>query len=66
MHFKTVRLTTICNVPKQTISVSGGLQLFQMVLELDSRRCANEDARPLNGVDCEILHRLERGTKRSL
>ena len=25
-------------------------------------RCASEDAGPLRGVDCEIPHRLERGT----
>ena len=33
-----------------------------MVLELDTGRCASEDAE----VDCEIPHRLERGTKHSL
>ena len=44
---------------KQTISVSGRLMLLQMVLELDTGRCAR-------GVDCKIPHRLERGTKHSL
>ena len=33
-----------------------------MVLELDTGRCANEDAGPPREVDCEILHWLERGT----
>ena len=29
--FKTMRLTTIRNGPKQTLSTSGGLRLLQMV-----------------------------------
>ena len=49
-----------------TISNSGGLGLLQMVLESDTGRCASEDAGPSRGVDCEIPHRLERGTKHSL
>ena len=43
-----------------TISVSGGFGLLQMVLELDIRRCASEDARLLRGMDCEIPCRMER------
>ena len=31
-----------------------------------SKRCANENVELLRGVDCEILHQLERGTKYSL
>ena len=65
-YFKTVRLTTIRNEPKRTISTSGGFELLQMVLESDTGWCANQDARPLRGVDCEIPHRLERRTKHSL
>ena len=66
MRFKTVRLTAIRNGPKWTISASIGLGLLQMVSELDTGRCASEDAGPLRGVDCEIPHRLERGTRQFL
>ena len=52
--------------PKRTIYVSGGLGLLQMVLELDIGRCASEDAGVPRGVDYEIPHRLERGTKQSV
>ena len=64
--------------PKRTISVSGGFGLLQMVSEQDIGQCANEDVEPRRGVDtewrgkaqrgvdCEIPHRLERGTKHSL
>ena len=54
-------------MPKWIISAMGGLELglLQMVYEPDTGRCANEDANP-KGVDCEISHRLERGTKHSL
>ena len=37
-----------------------------MVLELDTEWCASEDTGSSRGVDCEILHRLERGSKQSL
>ena len=66
MHFKTVRLTVICNRPKQTIFVSYGLGLFQMVSEPDTKRYAGKDAGHPRGVDCEIPYRLERGTKHYL
>ena len=66
MRFKTVRLMTIRNEPKRIISASGGFWLLQMVSESDTERCASEDARPSRGVDCEIPHWLERGTKHSL
>ena len=46
---KTVRLMTIRNGPKQTISVSGVLGLLQMVLEADVGRCTSEDASPQGG-----------------
>ena len=49
MRFKTVRLTTIRNQPKRTISTSGGLRLLQMVSEPDTERCASEDASPQRG-----------------
>ena len=59
-----MRLTVIRNGPKRTISTSDGLGLLQMVLKPE--RCANEDTGPPRGVDCEIPHQLERGTKHSL
>ena len=49
MCFITVRLTTIRNVPKWTISVSGGFELLQMVLELDTEWCASEGVGPTRG-----------------
>ena len=61
-----MRLIAIRNGPKWTISTSGGLGLLQMVLELDTGRCASEDTVLSRGVDCEIPHRLERGMKHSL
>ena len=36
-----------------------------MVSEPDTGWCASEDAGPPRGVDCEISHRLEGGTKHS-
>ena len=59
-------LTAIRNGSKWMIFVSGGLGLVQMVSELDNGWCANEDAGPSRGVDCEIPHQLERRTKHSL
>ena len=47
--FKIVRLTAIRNGSKRAISSSGGLGLLQMVSELDTESCANEDARPQGG-----------------
>ena len=58
----------ICNGSKRTISASGELRLLQMVSEPNTGRCASEDAGPPKGVDgmhCEIRHRLERETKHS-
>ena len=46
-HFKTVKLMTIRNGLKQTISTSGGLELSQMVLEADSEQYASENVRSL-------------------
>ena len=37
-----------------------------MISELDTERCASEDVGYPWGVDCEISHQLERGTKYSL
>ena len=53
---KIVRLTTIRNVSKRTISTSCELGLLQMILELDNERCASENVGPLKVVDCEIPH----------
>ena len=61
-----MRLTAIRNRSKQTISVSGGLKTLQMESELGTERCASEDVGPPRGVDYEIPHRLERGTKHFL
>ena len=58
-----MRLTAIRNEPKRIISASGELGLLQMILELDTERCASEDARSPKRVDCEIPPRLESGTK---
>ena len=37
-----------------------------MVSEPGIEQCASEDVGSPRGVDCEIPHRLERGTKHSL
>ena len=49
MHFKTMRLTTIHNGPKRTISTSGGFELLQMVSEPNTGRCASVDVGPPRG-----------------
>ena len=56
----------IHNGPKRTISVSGELELLQMVSGPNTGQCASKDAGPPKEVDCEIPHRLERRTKHSL
>ena len=56
---------TICNGLKRTVSANDGLGLLQMVLDPDTKRCASEDA-GLQGGDCKIPRRLERGTKHPL
>ena len=66
MHFKIVRLTAIRNEPKRTISTSGGLGLLQIVSEPVTGRYPSKDAESPRRVDCEILHRLDKGTKYSL
>ena len=48
------------------VYTSGGFGLLQMISELGFRWCANEDTRSPREVDCEIPHRLERGTKHFL
>ena len=63
-HFKTMRLTTIRNIPKRTIFVGGGLRLLQIVSELDTKRCTNKDVEPSRGMDhCGIPRWLEMETK---
>ena len=37
-----------------------------MVSKLNIGQCASEDVRPPREVDCEISHRLEKGTNYSL
>ena len=56
----------ICDGPKCTIYASAGFGLLHMVSEPHTERCANEDGGQLRGVDCEIPHWLEWGTKHSL
>ena len=56
----------IFNGPKWIISANGEFGLLQMVLEPDTRKCVRENVGTPNGVDCEILHRLERGSEPSL
>ena len=56
----------IRNGPKRTISASDRLELLQMVSEPDIGQCVSEDGGLPRGVDCEIPHRLERGTKHSI
>ena len=56
----------ICNGPKWITFVSGGLGLLRMVSEPDTGQCVSEDTGPHEGVDCEVPHLLERGTKHSL
>ena len=56
----------ICNEAKWTISASSGLELLQMVSELDIGQCASEDVGLPREVDCEIPHQLEKGTEHSL
>ena len=41
---RTVRLIAMCNRIQHTISTGSGLELLQLVLEIDTLRCANEDA----------------------
>ena len=36
-----------------------------MVLESDTEQCASKDAESIKRVDCEIPHRLNRGTNNS-
>ena len=57
----------ICNGSKRTISASGGLGLglLQMVSKPDTGGVPVRTLVP-KGVDCEIPHRLERGTKHFL
>ena len=43
---KVMRLTTLHNGLKWTISTSGGFELLQMILEPDIERCVNENVGP--------------------
>ena len=65
-YFKIVRLTSIRNGLKQTISGSSEFRLLLMVWKADTEWCASEDVGPWRRVDCEIPHRLERWTKHPL
>ena len=47
----------------KTISTSSGLGRLQMVSELDTGRCADENVEPPNGVNCEIPHWFGEGNK---
>ena len=56
----------MCNGPKQTISVNGGLGLLQIVSKPDTGRCASENAGLSRRVDYGIPPQLERRMKHSL
>ena len=56
---------TIGNRPKRTIFASGGLGLLQMGSEPNTVGVLARMLAPKE-VDCEIPHRLERGTKHFL
>ena len=66
MRFKNLEGKPERESLKRTIYASGGLGLLQMVSEPNTRQCVSEDAGPPSGVDFEIPHRLEGGTKYSL
>ena len=51
MCFKSLEGKPKGKAQKRTISVSGGLELLQMVSEKDTKRCASEEAIPQRGVD---------------
>ena len=59
-------LTAIRNGLKWAIFASSGFGLLHMVSKPDTGPCASEDTGPPRGVNCEIPHWLERGTKHSL
>ena len=46
MRCKIVRLTTIQNGSKRTISASGRLELLQMISKLNTGACVSEEAGP--------------------
>ena len=56
----------IPNGLKRTITASGELGLLQMVLESRHWAVCQQGRWTPKEVDCEIPHRLERGTKHSL
>ena len=51
MHFKNLEGKTEREDPKRTISASGRLGPLQMVSELDTEGCANEEAESQREVD---------------
>ena len=82
MRFKNLERKLERESPKRSIATSSGLGLLQMVSKPDTGGCVNEEAKPQRdvdtrwcasedaglrkGVDCEVLHRLEREMKHSL
>ena len=62
MRFKTMRLTTICNELKRTISSSVELGLLQMASKPDTEWYASEDAGPPRGINM-ISHINWRGER---
>ena len=63
LETETLKGSSEGKVQKGQICASGGHALLQMVLEPDTGWCATEDIGPWREVDCELPHRLERGTK---
>ena len=65
MYLKNLERKSGRENPKRTISANGRLGL-QILSELDIGQCASINAGNPRGMNCEIPHRLERGTKHSL
>ena len=66
MRFKTMRLTTIRNEPKWTISASGGFWAVTNSIRARHWAVCQQGCWAPRGVDCKIPRRLEKGTKHSL
>ena len=63
---KTVRLTTIRNGSKRTISANSGFGLLRNGIKARHGVVCQRGCCALKGVDCEISHQLEREMKHSL
>ena len=66
MRFKNLEGKIKRERPKRTVSISGGLGLLQVVLEPDTRRCANEEVEPQRGVDTRRCASKDTGSRRGV